>query len=66
MIDEVFARIDHLMRQQKKKNKDLNEYLGLTKSGAFVFRVGNPIPKYQPKPQPVKTEDPHSNLCAEV
>lgn len=32
MIDEVFARIDHLMRQQKKKNKDLNEYLGLTKS----------------------------------
>ena len=32
MINEVFDRIDHLMRQQNKKNKDLNEFLGLKKS----------------------------------
>ena len=32
MVDDAFARIDHLMRQQNRKNKDLNDFLGLTKS----------------------------------
>ena len=32
MNNDIFKRIDELMRQQKKRQRELNQYLGLTHS----------------------------------
>jgi transcriptional regulator with XRE-family HTH domain len=40
MSSEVFERIDHLMMSQRKKIKDLNNYLGLKQSTYDNWRRG--------------------------
>lgn len=40
MNREIFERIDQLMTAQKKKNKDINDYLGLKQSTYDNWRRG--------------------------
>ncbi len=40
MCDEVFSRIDQLMRSQNKKNQELNEYLGVSRTTYDNWRRG--------------------------
>ena len=41
MAKDVFVRIDQLMKTQKKKKKDLNDYLGLTHSTYDNWKNGS-------------------------